>query len=312
MPPRPGVPAGPGAGPTAVVETRSYLDEAGRVRTAAIKVPVDANFGRPVSTWMRCTRCTPRDRWVPNGIAGKGDPMCFVHNRVMARVPIPKAPLLPWSAIVSTLKPYLYLWTVEKDPDGRRRLEIAGASVAWLAAAAGLGVAVARYPGPPPPAWAVLGLVLAWIVARRVGTRLTNRAKAQGKLDDDPEVGLRHRTAIASVVRTVAYAVTLAGLWVTAADLVGVDPQTLAGRIVWTVLPAVWLPWAATYWRWVRRNRQRREAAPTVVPDQVDGVPLEPDEAWVRYVWKNRLAVERGQRLEDPPPPPASSREVAA
>lgn len=300
LPPRPpGMPGGSGVGP--VRETRRYLDDTGRVRTAAIKVPVN-EYGKPTSVRMRCTRCTPRDRWVPNAVAGRGDPMCDQHDRVMSKVPIPKAPVLPWSAIAECLKPYLWLWTIDKGADGRRRWEVSAGSPGWLALVALAGMGVAQDPTvATAPVWAVAGLGVGVFTARMIRRRLTNRAMAQGKLDADPEVGRKHRAAIASVFRTVVWGVTIAGCWVAVADLAGVDPRTLAGRIVWTCLPALWLPYAATYWRWVRRQRARRET-PTVaaVPD-ADVIPLDPDEAWVRWRYTSTVAGEKGQPI--PPPP---------
>lgn len=299
LPPRPaGPPAGPGGGGVAVRETRHYVDDTDRMRTAAIKVPVN-DYGKPVSTWMRCTRCTPRDRWVPNAIASRGDPVCDVHDRVMVRVPIPKAPLLPWSGIVAALRPYLWLWTVDRSPEGRRTIEVVAGSPGWLALVALAGFAAA-HDRTPPPVWAVAGLGLALFAARMVGRRLTTRAKARGKLDDDPETGLRHRIAISSVARTVAYGITAAGLWVTAAGFAGVDPEALGGRIVWTVLAVLWVVYASTYWRWVRQRRARREGPPPPTVEVID--PMEPTEAMVMFVWDTKVSVKQGQMVPAQPP----------
>jgi hypothetical protein len=282
----------------APVESHVWIDAGGRPRTSSVLVPIDG-AGRPTSTRFRC----PGGRefvWKPNPevvrLESEGAvPFCVEHRRKMSPVPIPKAAVLPVAAIRKTLRPYLYLWTVERDATGKRQIDVMGGSPILLAAVALAGVGLWRGGETPPPALAVVALPAAWLVARIVRARLTARAAGRGQVDGDPERGKRARALIAKRARTAGYAVLSAVGWLALAVQAGTDPHTLSGRIVWTLLPVLWLPYSATCWAWIRRSRARRATAPAAAPEVVD--PMEPDEAMVRHIWDTRVAVERGQMV---------------
>lgn len=286
-------PASPGGNTGVVADSRVYIDPSGKRRTAAIEVPID-QFGRAASARVKCSRCK-EPVWRPLGEVARAEaegtaPWCTVHGRHMIRVGIPHAPLLPWMGILAALRPY-------------------GWPVYLLAAAAVAGLGLAQDGQVPAAAIAAGGAVFAFGVARVVSVRLTRRAEARGRLAEDPDAGKRARGLIGQRARAAGTATLAGSVWLAAAVQFGVDPHTLHARIVWTVLPVLWLPYAATYWAWIRRTRARRQTKPVPVPEQMDGgVPLDPDEAWTRYVWTTRVSGKRGDPLPDPPPdPPARS-----
>lgn len=285
----PARPQGPGGGNGAVAESRTYYDATGRRRTAAIPVPVDGNL-TIASARFKCRRCA-EPVWRPlaeaqRAAAQDATPACLVHNLRMAPAKIPDAPWFPYRGVLRALRPYL--WPL---------LILTGLALA------GLAVTAQHIPSPVP---AILALLLAVAGARRWHRRETRKAEARDRIDPtDPDTQTRTRRKLAARARTIGYAVTCAGWWVALAALLGVDPATMPGRVTWTALPAVWLPYAATYWAWIRRTRARREAAPVPESEPADptGIPTDPDEAWVMWRWGSTVAGEKGQPVPEPPAP---------
>lgn len=279
-------PTGPGGGNGgSVAESHVYVDAGGRLRTSSVLVPI-GNDGTPSHVRFRCPGGKEFSwRPVPEAARLEQDgraPFCVQHQRKMAAVPIPGAALFPLSAIAAVLRPYL-------PP----------VVVLGLLAVAG-GSLVNANPPPHPAAVAALTIAAAWAAARTVRLRLTRKAENKGRVDGgDPDRGKRARALIARRARTAAWAALAGGWWLTLAVAVGVDPHTASGRIVWTLLPVLWLPIAATCWAWIRRGRAR--PAETVAPDP-EADPMEPTEANVRWIWDTRVAVERGQLVPAQPP----------
>jgi hypothetical protein len=261
--------------------SRVYYDQAGRRRTSPTEVPVD-QYGQVTGAQFTCRRCKVT-KWFPAGVASKGTPACENDGLRMVSVSVQGTSLLPWSAIWAQARPQLVpVW-------------------AFLAAAAvGAGTHAAHL---PPVAAVALAVPLAVLVARIVRTNLTARAVKRGRLDDDTDSGGRLRANFARRARTVGYWTAVGCLWLALAAHTGMDPNTVGGKMSWTVLAAVWLLPAATWWRWVRKLRDRRDTSVTPTPEpepepEPDGgedVPMDPDEAQTRRVWSSIVAARKDE-----------------
>lgn len=258
----------------AVGTSRHYYDESGRRRRAVMDVPVD-QWGKLTSALFRCGKCA-ENRWVPLGVAAKGEPMCQKHGRRMKRQPIRPAGLVPWTTWRAKVVPQLWPLFI-------------GLAVA------GMGQTLhARHVSPlllvaaPVPA----GFVV-WFAVRQ---RLLVRARAAGTLRDE-DTGRRRRNQIGSRARAAGRWAAVACLWLAAAAAFGVDTHTTAGRIMLTALAVVWMFPAATWWRWRRRlNSYRAAKTEEPGPSHMD-VPMDPDEEQCRQVWTTIVAVRKGTNI---------------
>jgi hypothetical protein len=261
----PGPPGGP-AVRTPPRMTHVYFDASGARKTSRILVPVDECGELAGKAWA-CRKCTG-PTWKPLNF--KGVPVCPVHQVKMTPLPLRAAPLLP----------YRELWAVCERP----------LRPVWaLPGMAALGCAV---DAAHIPAVAVAGAApLAFEAARR-GWRRHRLAwhVGQGNLDPgDPEHGKRLRAAVDAAARKVGYCAALGASWLSAAAGLGLDPSTLAGKVVWSALLPVWALPAATWWVKQRRTPKPRPAAPTL-----DALRPETDEERVLRLWATGPGVRAG------------------
>lgn len=239
QPDQPGLPAG------SVRTATVYFDDEGRRRRAAEQVPVD-QYGKLAGLLYRCRKCKT-GRWFALGL--KGQPVCELHNLRMQRQEVKAPPLLPYRQIWDVCeRPLRPVWSLP-----------ALAAAGWAVDAA------------PIPALVLAGAApLVGVLACRVAERQEIRAKvARGRLEeDDPEGGKRLRVAIARRARAVGYTAAGGTGWLALAAALGMDPHTVGGKIALAALGLMWAWPAATWWRKVRRDRNR--PAPVVDVVRVD------------------------------------------
>lgn len=261
----------PNNGGGAVATSRFYYDDRGNRIRAGMDVPVD-QYGKLTSALFRCGKCDT-NRWVPIGVAAKGDPMCQQHGRRMKRQPIRTAGLVPWPMLRAKVVPQLWpLWF--------------GLAVATL------GQTVhTRHTNPVILAGAAVPVgVLVWSVVR---ARLLKRAREAGTLADE-DTGRRRRNQISRRAVAAGRWSSIAVLWLAAAAMFGADTQTRAGQVLLTILAALWVFPASTWWRWRRRLNAYRatKEEPEPAPSHMD-VPMDPDEEQCRRVWSTIVAVRK-------------------
>lgn len=257
--------------------SRTYYTQSGRRRTAQTEVPVD-QYGRICGVQFTCRACK-KTKWVDAAVAAKGVPVCDCGLR-MVEIPVESTQMLPWQSIRTTVAPQL-----------RAVWALLGAAVA------GAGVHGAQVPPAVVAAAALPAAVAAGCVTR---IRLLDRAKARGHLTD-PDTGKRRRGTIDSRARMVGYCTLVGFGWLALAAHMGMDPETVGGRVAWTVLVAAWALPAAVWWRWLRGIRAFR--ATNTPPPVVDGpsggdVPMDPDEAQTRRVWASIVAARKDAVVE--------------
>lgn len=250
---------GPGGGvlPGARM-SHKYFDATGVQKRSAIEVPVDGN-GELAATGWRCRPCGTV-RWL--NINAKGTPVCEVHDRKMVEVVLKRPPLLPYGAIWEAVEPALRpVW------------------VGTAVAVAGQGAHAGHVPGV---AAAAVALPAGWAAARWSKTRL--RAYANQKRVDRPTEDVEKWR------RTVGYCTAAGCLWTALAATTGVDPHHAGGVVSLATLGALWLPFAATWWRHLRQLKVAKPA-PVVVVEQPDEDEDEVRRAEVVKIWNSLIGV---------------------
>lgn len=266
----------PPARPTGAVKaehmSRNYFDAEGRRHTAHIPVPIDEN-GEIAAKPFKCSRCVEAV-WKPLGY--KGTPACRVHNRKMEPYVLRRPPLLPWRA----------LWDVCEKP----------LRPVWaLPGMAAVGQMVDA--GDVPTLAMVAAAPLAFEATRRIWRRRSLRmaAKAGRLVLHDPTQDRKLRFAIDAAARKAGYAAAGGTGWLAAVAALGMDPETLAGKIALTAAIIPWLPVAATYWHKLRQGRRAPEPVLVIDAEPAPEAPkMDPEERRVRHTWNTLLAVRSG------------------
>lgn len=259
----------------AVGTSRHYYDERGNRRRAALEVPVD-QWGKLTSALFRCGKCG-NSRWIALGVAAKGDPICQVHGRRMKRQPIRSAGLVPWSTLRAKVVPQLWpLWFGLAVASLGQTVHARHANPVALAAAA-------------VPAGVVVWLVVRWRLNRTTAHTPAGKTAAMSA----EETNKRRRNQIRRRAQAAGRWTTIAGCWLALVAVFGVDPHTLPGRAMLTVLVLLWVLPAATWWRWRRRLNAHRAATPTESEPSHMDVPMDPDEQQCRQVWTTIVAVRK-------------------
>jgi len=243
VPAQAGTPGNAGTPPKGRM-ARTYYDTSGRLRRAAVEVPVD-QYGTITSTQYRCRQHGVAGWWP---ISTKTAPACERCNRRMVAMDVAAPPVLPWRE----------MWGAAERP----------LRPVWALIAAG-GAAVA-VDATDLPALVFAGIApVAGVVAKRIAAREVAKGRLVFEADTDRE----------QVEASIGRAARAAG-WVTAggfgafaaAAAFGVDPGTWLGRAAAVALLAAWLPAAAWWWR---VNRTRKAPEPVIVaprertPDEV-------------------------------------------
>lgn len=267
VPPTSGGLLGPG-----VRFSTTYYDAQNMRKSSRDPVPVD-EFGCITAAKYRCPKCKEA-RWVALAVAQRGDPACETDNERMVRVEIKRPPLLPWGE----------MW---RASDRNLRAVWAGG----LVASEGAVAHAAHLPGG---AALLAAAPTGWAARRAMEWHLLRQAAKRGHVDPaDEGDGKRYREGIATQARAVGYCTAAGCAWTALAAAAGMDPSTLGGKASLTGLTLAWLPAAATWWRWVRRDRGRPEPTPDV--QVIDDPSMDPDEAETLRIWNGIMAAEKGQ-----------------
>lgn len=238
------------------------VEAARRMPLTGRRVPVDGH-GRLVAAQYECPRCREQ-RWLP--VPVKQPPLCL-RDRVSFRE------ARPVSALSWLLPPPAEVWALVSRP---LRPVLAGAGVG----VAGVFAAAAEVPAVAPLALApVAGVAVARWGRRRL------RGLAAGWGEPDPGAAADRWAPVTGVCTAAVCG------WTALAATAGVDPTSVGGAVSWTALAALWLPAAATWWRYLRRRNARVAPAPVVEGTPVDeGPPVDPTEAEVRRIWATVVA----------------------